>query len=111
MPYLVSVLDNFWSSLKNILKIGETFKVTHIVEQKKCYKILGCLNIDIYRQGLYSLLQLYISLLMMLLWPLNLFYSIVFYPYSFTKFNQNGPLTREISSSWKYALTTVGKLV
>lgn len=77
MPYLVSVLDNFWSSLKNILKIGETFKVTHIVEQKKCYKILGCLNIDIYRQGLYSLLQLYISLLMMLLWPLNLFYSIV----------------------------------
>lgn len=77
MPYLVSVLDNFWSSLKNILKIGETFKVTDIVEQKKCYKILGCLNIDIYRQGLYSLLQLYISLLMMLLWPLNLFYSIV----------------------------------
>lgn len=77
MPYLVSVLDNFWSNLKNILKIGETFKVTDIVEQKKCYKILGCLNIDIYRQGLYSLLQLYISLLMMLLWPLNLFYSIV----------------------------------
>lgn len=77
MPYLVSVLDNFWSSLKNILKIGETFKVTDIVEQKKCFKILGCLNIDIYRQGLYSLLQLYISLLMMLLWPLNLFYSIV----------------------------------
>lgn len=77
MPYLVSVLDNFWSSLKNILKIGETFEVTDIVEQKKCYKILGCLNIDIYRQGLYSLLQLYISLLMMLLWPLNLFYSIV----------------------------------
>ena len=77
MPYLVSVLDNFWSSLNNILKIGETFEVTDIVEQKKCYKILGCLNIDIYRQGLYSLLQLYISLLMMLLWPLNLFYSIV----------------------------------
>ena len=77
MPHLVSVLDNFWSSLKNIFKIGETFKVTDIVEQKKCYKILGCLNIDIYRQGLYSLLQLYISLLMMLLWPLNLFYSIV----------------------------------
>ena len=77
MPYLVSVLDNFWSSLKNILKIGETFKVTDIVEQKKCYKILGCLNIDIYTQGLYSLLHLYISLLMMLLWPLNLFYSIV----------------------------------
>lgn len=77
MPYLVSVLDNFWSNLKNILKIGETFKVTDIVEQKKCYKILGCLNIDIYRQGLYSLLHLYISLLMMLLWPLNLFYSIV----------------------------------
>lgn len=77
MPYLVSVLDNFWSSLKNILKIGETFEVTDIVEQKKCYKILGCLNIDIYRQGLYSLLHLYISLLMMLLWPLNLFYSIV----------------------------------
>lgn len=77
MPHLVSVLDNFWSSLKNILKIGETFEVTDIVEQKKCYKILGCLNIDIYRQGLYSLLHLYISLLMMLLWPLNLFYSIV----------------------------------
>lgn len=77
MPYLVSVLDNFWSSLKNILKIGETFEVTDIVEQKKCYKILGCLNIDIYTQGLYSLLHLYISLLMMLLWPLNLFYSIV----------------------------------